>query len=97
MAIEEAAIVDHRFYLHPSDTTSWSLIPFELIDTENYQIWSREILEGLLVKNKTCFIDGTCSRESVPFEQRTHWDRCNTIVKAWICNVVLNELASGLV
>lgn len=97
MAIEENSIVDDMFYLNSSDTTRSSLISFQLLSTENYQIWNRAIMEGLLVKNKIFFIDDTCPRESIIFEQYTHLDWCNAIVKDWICNVVTKELASGLV
>lgn len=89
--------IDDRLFLHPSDTTGTTLIPFQLMGTDNYQIWSRAIMEGLLVKNKVCFIDGTCPRESVPVNQRSQWDRCNAIVKAWLRNAVVKDLVSGLI
>lgn len=54
-------------------------------------------MEGLLVKNKSCLIHGSCPRESALLKQCARQDRCNAIVKAWIHNTVTKDLASGLV
>lgn len=54
-------------------------------------------MEGLLVKNKFCFIDGTCPRQSMLHAQHTRQDRYNVIVKEWIRNALTKELASSLV
>lgn len=56
---------DDIFYLHPSDTTGIYLITMKLSGSDNYQTWIRAISDDLLVKNKLCFVDGTCVRESV--------------------------------
>lgn len=45
-------------YLHPSGTPSSSLIGFQLIGCENYQIWSRSMIDALLVKHKLFFVNG---------------------------------------
>lgn len=84
----------------PSTSIWYDLIITDIIlvaRMESYQIWSKAIMEGLLVKNKFCFIDGTCPRQSMLHAQHTRQDRCNVIVKEWIRNALTKELASSLV
>lgn len=73
-----------------------SLISVQLTGSDNYQIWSRAISDALLVKNKLCFIDETCSRDSVTGLMRSQWDRCNAVVKAWLINSVAKDLVHGM-
>lgn len=71
MAMVNQVCVDDDLYLHPTDTTGSLLILFQFIGAENYQLWSYAVREGLLVKNKQCFIDGSCPRHSVLVHQPT--------------------------
>lgn len=88
--------IDDCLYLHPSDTTGASLISFQLLGAENYQIWSCAINEALLVKNKLCSIDGSYVQDFVSVENQNRWDRCNAILKAWIHNVVAPNMWEDL-
>lgn len=63
----------------------------------NYQAWSRVILDYLLVKNKICFINGSCNRDSMADADRLQWDRCNACVKAWLLNSIVKELHGGMI
>lgn len=72
---------DRLYELHPSDTPGTSLIGFQLSGCENYHIWSKAMIDSLLVKNKLCFVNGTCVRDSVHEHLQFRWDSCNVIVK----------------
>ncbi|XP_070055431.1 uncharacterized protein [Nicotiana tomentosiformis] len=86
-------------YVHPSYTPDTSLVPQQLIGTENYSKWRRSMEMSLLVKNKLGFVDETCTREQYEKNvfQLKQWDRCNTIVQSWIQNSVVKELKKGIV
>lgn len=83
---------EDMLYLHLADTPGSTIIFFQFLGSENYQLWSRGIYDGLIVKNKMC----TCLRESVRIHLRFRWDRCNAIVKSWLVNYVSKELVVGL-
>lgn len=54
------------------------------------------MLDCLLVKNKVCFIDGTCLREFVPIAETFGCDCCNPCVKIWIINSIYRELTTTM-
>lgn len=56
---------EDRLYLLLVDASGSTIISFLLLGSKNYQLWIHGISDALLVKNKTCFIIGTCLRESV--------------------------------
>ncbi|GJX17903.1 ribonuclease H-like domain-containing protein [Tanacetum coccineum] len=83
---------DNLLHVQNSDNSSYVIIPFKLLGTENYRIWSSVVKLALQARNKYGFADGTCLKESyatsdVLFAQ---WDRCNAMFLTWIMNV-LNE------
>lgn len=81
-------------FLHPPDFNV-VLCSFKLIGTKNYQLWSRVVIAQLLVNNKLAFIDGTCTRDSVPLEHQSCWDRYNVVVGTWLINSVSPDFVSG--
>ncbi|KAK5840745.1 hypothetical protein PVK06_009648 [Gossypium arboreum] len=64
------SIIDfnHPFYLHPSDIPGTLLVSHQLVGVEYYNVWSRTMKIALLAKNKLGFVDGTCSKDSLPDE-----------------------------
>ncbi|KAH1032582.1 hypothetical protein J1N35_044756 [Gossypium stocksii] len=88
---------NHPLYLHPSDTPSTLLVSHQLLGVENYNVWSRTMRIALLAKNKPGFVDGTCSKDSLPDKMGYQWERCNAIVLSWILNTVSKELSVGIV
>lgn len=83
---------NHPLYLHPSDTPGTLLVSHQLLDVENYNVWSQTMKIALLAKNKLGLVDGTCSKDSLPKEMGYQWERCNAIVLSWILNTVSKEL-----
>lgn len=57
---------NNPLYLHPSDTPGVLLVSHKLHGIENYSVWSRSMRIALLAKNKLGFVEGTCSKESLP-------------------------------
>lgn len=88
---------EDRLYLHPLDVPEVTLIGFQLTDCENYQVWVRAMSDALLVKNKFCFVDESCTRDSVPDNQQFRWDRCNAIMKGWLTIIVAKDLTHKLI
>ncbi|GJR33561.1 ribonuclease H-like domain-containing protein [Tanacetum coccineum] len=82
-----------------SDNSNSVIIPFKLLGTENYRIWSGAVKLALQDKNKYGFVDGTCLKESYTTSDvlSTQWDRCNVMVLTWIMNVVSQDVYIRLV
>ena len=51
-------------HVQTNDNSSTTLIPFKLLGTENYIIWSSSMKLALQARNKIGFIDGTCVKDS---------------------------------
>ncbi|GJZ03440.1 ribonuclease H-like domain-containing protein [Tanacetum coccineum] len=81
------------------DNINSVIIPFNLLGTENYIIWSGAITLALQARNKYGFVDGTCLKESYSTSEvlSAQWDRCNAMVLTWIMNVVSQDVYRGLV
>ncbi|XP_075486480.1 uncharacterized protein LOC142526095 [Primulina tabacum] len=84
-------------YIHPSDTPGMCLVNDHLTGTENYGVWSRAMLIALRAKNKTGFIDGTCTKPTLEQSTLHQWERCNALVLSWIMNSVSKEIFGGIV
>ncbi|KAE9611029.1 putative gag-polypeptide of LTR copia-type [Lupinus albus] len=50
----------------------------------NYHSWSREMMMTLKYKNKLKFIDDTLHKPNINDPSFNSWDRCNTLILAWI-------------
>ncbi|XP_074298276.1 uncharacterized protein LOC141629120 [Silene latifolia] len=77
---------------HPSDNPSLSLTQIKF-DGENYELWADAVKNGLDAKNKLAFVEGTIKKpDAVPGEEESlksvAWRQCNTMVKAWLRNVI---------
>ncbi|KAA3485302.1 UBN2_3 domain-containing protein [Gossypium australe] len=46
---------NHPLYLHPSGTPSALLVSYQLLEIENYNIWTRSMQIALLAKSKLGF------------------------------------------
>lgn len=70
MVTRSESIIDfnHPLYLHPSNTSGTLLVSHQLLGVENYNVWSQTIKIVMLAKNKLGFVDGTCSKDSLPDE-----------------------------
>ncbi|KAG7584438.1 Ribonuclease H-like superfamily [Arabidopsis suecica] len=83
------------FFLHSSDNPGLSLVSHNL-DGSNYNSWSVAMTIALESKNKWSFIDGSLPRpaESEPIFKI--WNRCNSMVKSWLLNVVNQEIYDSI-
>ncbi|KAA3466808.1 UBN2_3 domain-containing protein [Gossypium australe] len=93
------SIIDFNnpLYMHPFDTPGTLLVSHQLVGVENYYVWSRTMKIALLAKNKLGFVNGTCSKDSLPDEMGYQWERCNAIVLSWILNTISKDLSAGIV
>ncbi|XP_076916032.1 uncharacterized protein LOC143575583 [Bidens hawaiensis] len=89
--------ISNPLYLHPSDSSTFSIINVKLKGTENYGVWANAMKLALQVKNKVGFINGKCLKSTNDEVLASHWDRCNSIVLTWILNSVCDELYAGQV
>ncbi|GKD57608.1 ribonuclease H-like domain-containing protein, partial [Tanacetum coccineum] len=93
--------LDARNPLHVqnSDNSNSVIIPFKLLGTENYRIWSGAVKLALQARNKYGFVDRSCLKESYATSDvlSAQWDRCNAMVLTWIMSVVSQDVYMGLV
>ncbi|KAM0071790.1 putative transcription factor interactor and regulator CCHC(Zn) family [Helianthus debilis subsp. tardiflorus] len=84
-------------FLHPSDSSSLTIVSIKLKGTENYRVWSSAMKLALEAKNKFGFIDGKCEKKTDDSVLSSQWDRCNSVVLSWLLNSVSEELYLGQV
>ncbi|KAJ0834089.1 putative retrotransposon gag domain, retrotransposon Copia-like protein [Helianthus annuus] len=84
-------------FLHPSDSSSLTIVGIKLKGTENYRVWSSAMKLALEAKNKFGFIDGKCKKNTDDEVLSSQWDRCNSVVLSWLLNSVSEELYLGQV
>ncbi|XP_075080231.1 uncharacterized protein LOC142165758 [Nicotiana tabacum] len=96
--MQESIVIDrnHPLYLHPSDGPNSLSLGFQLIEMENYTIWSQAMEVSLLTRNKLGFVDGSIARDTFGTRFNHLWDRCNAIVKSWLMHNVSRDLLSGV-
>ncbi|XP_035838049.1 uncharacterized protein LOC110900632 [Helianthus annuus] len=84
-------------YLHPSDSSAWTIVSIKLKGTGNYVVWSSAMKLALEAKNKYGFIDGKCENSKDDDVLANQWDRCNSVVLTWLLNSISEELFLGQV
>ncbi|KAJ0765507.1 putative transcription factor interactor and regulator CCHC(Zn) family [Helianthus annuus] len=84
-------------FLHPSDSSSLTVVGIKLKGTKNYRVWSSAMKLALEAKNKFGFIDGKCKKNADDDVLSSQWDMCNSVVLSWLLNSVSDELYLGQV
>ncbi|KAJ0628213.1 putative RNA-directed DNA polymerase [Helianthus annuus] len=84
-------------YLHPSDSSTLTIVSIKLKGTENYPVWSNAMRLALEAKNKYGFIDGKCIKPKDDQVLANQWERCNSVVITWLLNSISEELFLGQV
>ncbi|GKC23483.1 ribonuclease H-like domain-containing protein [Tanacetum coccineum] len=51
-------------HVQNSDNSNYVIIPFKLLGTKNYRIWSGAVKLALQARNKYGFVDRSCLKES---------------------------------
>ncbi|KAG7590495.1 Retrotransposon Copia-like N-terminal [Arabidopsis suecica] len=83
------------FFLHSADHPGLSIVTHTL-DGSNYNNWSIAMRMSLDAKNKLSFVDGSLPRPDVDSSSFKIWSRCNSMVKAWILNVVNQQIYDSI-
>lgn len=87
-------------YLHPSENTNLHLTTIKF-NGNNYELWADALRNGLDAKNKLAFVEGTI-RKPILKEgaeetmESVAWRQCNAMVKAWLRNVIEEELQPSI-
>jgi len=82
-------------YVHPSDSPGMLLVPVQF-DGTGYRSWRRGVLRALSVKNKSGFIDGSCTKPAENSLQLRQWQRCDDMVTSWILNSLSKEISDSV-
>lgn len=83
------------YYLHPSDNTSQVQTPI-LLNGENYERWSKLMLNSLRAKRKIGFLDGSISQPSKDSADAEKWDMVNSMIIGWIYSSIEPRLRSSV-
>lgn len=67
-------------FIGASNVSGATRIPFRLIGSENYEVWSRSMRIALLGKRKFGFVTGACNKNMYREELHAQWETCNAIV-----------------
>ncbi|GJU99891.1 ribonuclease H-like domain-containing protein [Tanacetum coccineum] len=71
--------VSNPLHLHPNDSATLTVISVKLKGTDNYQVWSCDMLLALEGKNKISIIDGTYRRSNIDEVLGRQCDRVNAM------------------
>lgn len=82
--VDFATNVSNPFSLHPSENPAIDLVSPPLEGDCNFQSWIRSMRLALMSKNKIVFVDGMIMIPSKSDALFNQWNRCNSIVLAWI-------------
>lgn len=80
------------YYLSATDIAGASLVTQVLKDETNYELWSIQMENQLMAKNKWGLIDGTFTRPKTDTEKQRAWDLCRFAVHSWFEKSVSAEL-----
>nr|KYP76669.1 hypothetical protein KK1_020921 [Cajanus cajan] len=84
---DQTVHVHNLYYLHPSESPAIAPVS-PVLDSSNYNSWSRSMLTALSAKNKLKFVDGTLNEPSQTDSFYIAWRRCNNMVVSWIVHSV---------
>ncbi|KHN16121.1 hypothetical protein glysoja_012097, partial [Glycine soja] len=71
------------YYLHPRENPAIALVS-QVLDSTNYNSWSRSMLTALSAKNKVEFVDGSIQGYPSNHTLHTAWKKCNNMVVSWL-------------
>ncbi|GAV90186.1 UBN2_3 domain-containing protein [Cephalotus follicularis] len=71
-------------FLHPSDTPGVNMVNEQLIENENYEIWSRAMIIALTAKNKLGFINGSCKKPEAHSPILHQWEKISTVTHGYL-------------
>jgi hypothetical protein len=83
------------YFMHPNENPALVLVT-PLLNGNNYHTWSRSMTVAVRSKNKLHFLNGTLPRPFDDDRDSMAWDRCNTMLMAWLTNSVEPEIAQSV-
>ncbi|XP_075102002.1 uncharacterized protein LOC142177411 [Nicotiana tabacum] len=87
---------NHPLFLQSTDTLGSTLISLQLTGSDNYTLWRRAMIIGLLGKSKLGFVDGRFPKSRFEPELHDQWEKVNTVVLSWIMNSIRPGLLSSV-
>nr|XP_029145873.1 uncharacterized protein LOC114924754 [Arachis hypogaea] len=83
------------YYLHLGENPGVSIVSV-VLNTYNYNSWSRSMKRALRSKNKIGFIDGTLAKPIKNHPEFVAWNKCNTYVVSWINLLLSSDIAQNV-
>lgn len=68
-----------------------------MLKKTNYSAWKRVVINALISKHKTVFIDGRLPKTPLSDPNEENWITCNSMVISWILNSLSKELHDNVV
>ncbi|XP_077252032.1 uncharacterized protein LOC143891317 [Tasmannia lanceolata] len=88
---------NNPLFLHHSDSPGTVLVS-QVLNGENYSMWSRAMIKALNAKSKLGFIDGSIKKPTDPKDEDfAQWVRCDNMVNSWLLNSLSKELAASVI
>jgi hypothetical protein len=94
--LTEAQNPSSPFYLHPSDNLSYVTATPILQGSQNYLIWSRNMMKALICKDKYGFVTSEIPQPVLGDPLYTAWVKCDTMVTSWLSRSVSPKIASSI-
>ncbi|XP_061342601.1 uncharacterized protein LOC133288799 [Gastrolobium bilobum] len=86
----------HPLFLHPNESPALVLVS-PLLNGENYHSWARGMKMALISKNKLGFIDGSIPAPDPDEPTFSAWQRCDTMVMAWIQRSISASIVKSII
>ncbi|XP_061343371.1 uncharacterized protein LOC133289455 [Gastrolobium bilobum] len=86
----------HPLFLHPNESPALVLVSPPL-NGENYHSWARGMKVALISKNKLGFIDGSIPAPNQDEPTFAAWQRCDTMVMAWIRRSISESIVKSII
>ncbi len=83
------------YFLNASDSPGSTLVTC-LLQGENYPTWRRAMMNALRAKNKLSFVDGSITKPDESAADQQMWEKCNSMVIAWIFNALSPKLHNSV-
>lgn len=83
-----------EMFVHHLDPSNLMLATQKL-NGENFTQWKRSVEISLIVKNKICFVKGTCKKPSDK-ESITLWEINDNLVISWLLHSVEASIANSV-
>lgn len=86
------------YHISSGDSPAMAIVSAQdIFKGDNFVAWSKSVFQGLNVKNKVGFIDGSIHVPSpTDFLMYTAWSRANSLVLCWIKNSIQSDIKQSI-